>query len=273
MWRVVAIDDEPPALLALEHALRDIEDFSLVGTTIDPRQASALIDELKPDVVFLDIHMPGLTGFDVVRELGERMPPVVFLTAYDQHAIGAFESHAIDYLLKPLDRNRLGQTLRLLRQRLTERRAARLTTAISAQMRDLLATMGVTPGGAAAQPVESRVGVPHRISLRSKGRTVLLDPQTIERVEVFDNDLRIVVGRETLVVRDTLTSLQHQLPTSQFVRVHRSMLVNIQRVRSVEPSGQSEYLLHMIDGARVRTGRTYRDQVRAALGLGSGQKE
>jgi two-component system LytT family response regulator len=262
VWRVMAVDDEPPALLAIEQLFRDVPDFVLVLTTTDSVTAADLIRAERPDVLLLDIQMPGTDGFGVLEAIGEPQPAVVFLTAYHQHAIAAFDAQAQDYLLKPVDPARFQQTLSLLRRRLTERITSRVTPQLRAMLRYLDAS--TAPPGLSVARAPSGLS---RITIRHDGRAVLLDPLSIDRVESDNNDLRIFVGRERYEIRETLTHFATQLPSSHFARVHRSALVNVSRVRAVEPYLHGDYVLHMTDGTRVITGRSYRDVVRTVFRL------
>jgi two-component system, LytTR family, response regulator len=255
-WRVVAVDDEPPALHALEQAFRTVPDYELIATMTDPMSAAERIAELRPDVLLLDIQMPGRDGFELLEELHtvRAVPPaVVFCTAYHEHALRAFDAQAIDYLLKPLDPARFRRTLDLLRQRLP----GTLAPDTVRQLRALLlgASAGASPAG----------HQPARLSIKVDGRTVLLDPRTIDRLELRDEVVRIHAGRDRFDVRSSLSSLSEQLPAEQFLRVHRAAVVNVSRVRMVEPYLQGDYILHLLDGSRVVTGRTYRDVVRATF--------
>jgi two-component system, LytTR family, response regulator len=255
-WRVIAVDDEPPALLAIRQALADVQDFTLIASCDDAQAAVPVIERERPDVVLLDIQMPGLTGFELVQELQSRvapMPAVVFCTAWHEHAIAAFEAQAQDYLLKPLDPARFARTLDLLRRRLASPPG---TAHLKAQLRAILTALDAEPTVA-----------PTRYAVRHAGRTVLLDPATIEHLTTDGNVVRLASGRDRYVVRDTLTRVLEDLPAEMFLRVHRGAAVNASRVRAVEPYLRGDYLLHMADGSRIVTGRTYREAVRSAFRL------
>ena len=251
-WRAVAVDDEPPALERLRTLLREAPAFELVAAYDDPAQAVAELRRSPPDVLFLDIQMPGLSGFDVVRALGDAAPLVVFVTAYDEHAIRAFEVSAVDYLLKPIHRERLAHTL----ERVAERLAGAPRPELGAQVAE------VVRGLQAALPA-----APLRIALKLRDRHLLLDPATIDRVDADGNLLHVQVGQERHAIRETLTAFGERLPAGMFVRVNRSTLVNVARVRQVEPWFNGDFVLVLADGARVTSGRSYRERLRAALGL------
>ncbi|HEX8319774.1 LytTR family DNA-binding domain-containing protein [Longimicrobium sp.] len=249
VWRAIAVDDEPPALKRLSSLLAEVPGVRLVGTYDDPREAVPAIERERPDLLFLDIQMPEMTGFELVAALGDECPLVIFVTAYDEHAIRAFEVNALDYLLKPVQRERLAATLARARERLSTRSASE----IQAQLHAVLRGMGA--------------GAPARVAVRTGTRVLLLDPATIDRVEADGNTLTLYAGRERVEFRETLTAFEARLPPGRFVRVSRSTVVNLASVRQVEPWFNGDYVLILADGAKVTTGRTYRDRVRAALGL------
>lgn len=251
VWRAIAVDDEPPALKRLSALLAEVPGVRLVGTYDDPREAVPAIEREQPDLLFLDIQMPEMTGFELVAALGDECPLVIFVTAYDEHAIRAFEVNALDYLLKPVQRERLAATLARARERLTTRTASE----IQAQLHAVLSSLGMG------------TGAPARVAVRTGTRVLLLDPATIDRVEADGNTLTLHAGRERVEFRETLTAFEARLPPGRFVRVSRSTVVNLASVRQVEPWFNGDYVLILADGAKVTTGRTYRDRVRAALGL------
>lgn len=255
-WRVLAVDDEPPALLAITQALADVPDFTLVATCDDAENAVSVVDRERPDVVLLDIQMPGLSGLEIAQVLHSRAEPppaIVFCTAWQEHAIAAFEAQAQDYLLKPLDPVRFARTLDLLRRRLA---SPPNTTHLKAHLRALLTALDTEP-----------TRTPARYAVRHAGRTVLLDPATIEHLTTDGTVVRLTSGRERYTVRETLARVLADLPATTFLRVHRSAAVNTARVRAVEPYLRGDYLLHMADGSRIVTGRTYREAVRGAFQL------
>jgi two-component system, LytTR family, response regulator len=251
-WRAVAVDDEPPALKRIRSLLAGFDEVELAAAYSDPAEALRAVRARPPDLLFLDIQMPGMSGLDFAAALGEPMPLVVFVTAFDEHALRAFELHALDYLLKPIERDRFRLTMERVLRRLESNTAGELVP----RLRALLAT------------VEGRGGAaPARLSLRSGEGFVVVDPAEIDRVAVDGNTIRVFVGRESYAFRDTLAAFEARLPPRGFVRVHRSLLVNVERIRRVEPWFNGDLVLTLSDGTQVVTGRTYREQVRRALGL------
>jgi two-component system, LytTR family, response regulator len=256
---VVAIDDEPPALLAFRQAMSQFPDFVVAATSDDPLAAETLIRAERPAVVFLDIQMPGRTGFDIVQALGADRPLVVFVTAYDAFAVRAFDANAVDYLLKPIVPARLRETLDRLRRQLTAVRAGDAAARLDAVVEQLRQQ--------AAQPALAVDPMASRVSVRAQGRTTFLDPRLIDRVDASDNEIVIAIGAQRLRIREPLGEFEARLPQSLFLRVHRSTLVNRARITHTEPYFHGDVVIHLANGTHVVSGRSYRVQVRRALGL------
>ena len=245
--RVMVVDDEPLARDHLAALIADERDMQVVAEAAGGSEAVRLIRSVRPDGVFLDVQMPGLNGFDVVRALrGDEVPLIVFVTAYDQHAVNAFEISAVDYLLKPV----IEERFRIAARRLVERARAPKT-------QDMLARLSafadrVAPAGS------------DRIPLAVDGRTLLVSPREVDWAEAADDHVRVHVGKTIHVLRETMATLEARLGDG-FLRVHRSALVNVQRVREVQPWVKGDYVLILHDGTRLTSGRTYRNRVRALL--------
>ena len=258
-WRALVVDDEPPARALLSAMVASSPSLEPAGECADGEEAVVAIRERRPDLVFLDVQMPGLTGFDVIARVGaERMPLVIFVTAYDAYALRAFDAHVFDYLLKPVEPARFDEAVR--------RAAARLTSderagdgVLARRLEELVADVRAA----------ARVG--ERIPLRTAGaggaRAVLLRPAEIDRVDSEGNYLHVRAGAQTFVVREPLADFQARLPASQFARLNRSVLVNLDRVREVQPWFRGDYVVILADGERVVTGKTYRAEVRRLFGL------
>jgi len=252
--RVVVVDDEEPARELLRALLGGRGDVEIVGEAGDGADAVRLAAAARPDVAFLDVQMPGMTGLEVAAALeATGAPPlVVFVTAYDRYAIQAFEVSACDYLLKPFDAARLDATMRRVHARLAEGRGD--SAPGRTELRDLLRL------AAGAEPAP--------IALRVNDRHVFVDPRDIEWIEMDDKAARVhlVSARETpLVVRESMSSLEARLDATRFLRVHRSAIVNRLHVREMQPWFKGEQVLVLRGGARVVTGPTYRDAVLRAL--------
>ncbi len=248
LLRAIVVDDEPLARRRLRSLLADEADVEIVGEYGNGRDAVAAIRELSPDLVFLDIQMPELDGFGVVREVGvTQMPAVVFVTAYDEYALKAFEVHAFDYLLKPVDRDRFASTLRRARGKVRGDDARTLSIRLGALLSEL---------GCARHE-------PPRLPIRKDGRIFLVKPDDIDWLEADGNHVRVHVGKESHLIRETLSNLETRLPARSFMRIHRSTLVNIARIREIQPWFQGDYVLLLTDGTRLTSGRSYRDKVRS----------
>ena len=238
--RVLIVDDEPLARARLRELVADDPALVLAGECANGRDAVTAIVRDDPDIVLLDVQMPELDGLGVVRAVGaDRMPVTVFVTASDAHALSAFDVHAVDYVLKPVERDRFTEALRRAKHR-----------------------VGQDAAGVGRIQLAALVT---RLALKLEGRTLFISPATIDWVEALDNHVRLHLGRETLVVRDTLTHLAERLPPGLFLRVHRSTLVNTDRIREIQPWFGGEYAIVLTDGTKLTTGRRYRATVQAFL--------
>jgi two-component system LytT family response regulator len=248
---VLIVDDEPPARRGLRDLLEPYNDVAIVAEAASGQQAIEAIETLSPDLVFLDIQMPDGDGFEVVRAIGiERMPVTIFATAYDSYALKAFDAHALDYLLKPYDRDRFEIALDRARERL--RRARR-------EPDDRLASF--------LDQLDARMRHLRRIPVRTGERTRLIDVAEVEYFEAEANYVRLHTARGSPLHRETLTALESRLDPARFLRVHRSLIVQLSRVAEVESLPSGEYVLYLHGGAHLTTGRTYRAAVQQALGL------
>ncbi len=248
-FRALIVDDEPLARERLRTLLASETDFRIVAECADGETAVAAIEESRPDVVFLDVQMPELDGFEVLDALGEGTPPlIVFVTAYEEYALRAFEASALDYLLKPFDRARFRRTIERVRARLAEPAAA-----APADVRALLARLG---------EAHAR---PKRFVVREGSRLVFVPVETIDHIESAGNYVRLHTGGASHLYRATLAELERRLDPDVFVRVHRSAIVNIERVRKAEPFFHGEYILTLADGTRVTSTRTYGARLRELL--------
>lgn len=249
--RTLIVDDEPPARERLRQLLRDEPRVELLGECANGREAVDAIRAQHPDLVLLDIQMPGLNGFGVLEELGAATPPaVIFVTAYDRFALQAFEVHAVDYLLKPFDRERFQTALRRAITRLEQRDAGDLNQRI----RDLLADL--KPGSAPVQ----------RLAVRSTGRVVFVKVEDIDWVESADNYVNLHVGHEAYLHRETMNALEQSLPAQTFMRISRSTIVNVDRIKELQPMFHGDYTVILRNGVRLTLSRGYRDKLQALIG-------
>ncbi len=253
--RVLVVDDEPPAREGMVALLERLEGFEAIGTSANGRAALEDIERLDPDLVLLDIQMPEMDGFEVIRAVGpDRMPPLVFITAYDEYALRAFEVNAIDYLLKPFDDARFAMAMN---------RAAHVVREgdLGALTRRLLGVLG--------DPVED-VTSPGpfltRIVVKKTRATLLVPVEDVDWIEAADYCVRIHASGKTHVVREAMHRLERRLDPQHFFRAHRSGIVNLDRVAeiAVSPSGELVMVLH--SGARVRLSRSRRTELERRLG-------
>ena len=252
LLRVAIVDDEPLARERIRGFLALEPDVTIVGEAADGAAAIDLLQETEADLLFLDIQMPEVDGFAVLRMLGaERVPVTLFVTAYDQYALQAFEAHALDYLLKPFDRERFARAVARARELIRGRRAG-------GDFDDrLAAALRQTAPGAWAD----------RIAAKAGSRTVLLRTDQIDYVEAASNYLRLWVGPEKLLIRETLQSLETRIDPARFLRIHRSFLVNLDRVKEVEPFFHGDAILTLTDGRKLTLSRTYRARFEERYGL------
>lgn len=250
--RVIVVDDEAPARARLRRFLQAEPDFNLVGECQHGLQAVEIIRQERPDAVFLDVQMPRLNGFGVCETIGPaEMPIVVFVTAYDQYALKAFEVCAIDYLLKPFDQERFRLTLDRLRQRAVKPPPASVTSELELLLKELRSS--------------SSAACPERLALRTEGKVVFLRLEEIDRVEAEGNYVRFHAGTTTHLVRETMNWCEQQLPAKRFLRISRSVIVNVDRVREVQPLFYGDHAVLLRDGTRLTLSRTHRDRLSALL--------
>ena len=257
--RTILVDDEPLAIQGLQLRLEKHEDVEIVETCSNGREAIRAIKTHKPDLVFLDIQMPGFDGFSVIQGLMEVEPPLfVFVTAYSDHAIRAFEAQAADYLMKPVEEDRLADTLDRVRQRLAEKRGAEEV----GRLKEVLAE--VAPESMAVEGVEdshSSSRYEKLINIKDRGQIFRVDVDSIEKIDAAGDYMCIYTGDNTLILRETMKDLEKRLDPRRFQRVHRSCIVNLDLVRQVKPHTNGECFLVLDSGSQVKVSRSYRDVV------------
>lgn len=257
--RVLLVDDEPPARSHLRALLAERDDVEVAGECGDGVSAIAAIHEMRPDLVLLDIQMPELDGLAVVREVGvDEMPTVIFVTAHDAHALAAFELNALDYILKPVDRERFARAL----DRVVATRGA-----------------GVTPDRVALQALMDSMDAlraeretPDRLAIRADGRVAFIRIADIDWAESDGDMVRLHIGRAVIPHRTTMARLEERLTSAggtgtvgQFLRIRRSTIVNVERIREIQPWFQGDFVLLLADGTRLHSGKRYRDVVRGLI--------
>jgi two-component system LytT family response regulator len=250
--RALVVDDEPVARRGLLRLLRLEPDIEVVGECGDGHAAIAAIATHAPDLVFLDVQMPEIDGFGVVGAVGgDRMPAVVFVTAFDQHAVRAFDAQAIDYVLKPIDPERFRRAVQRARARL-----ARPDDGFIDRLSTALAAIGR----------EAPPRWPGRLAIRSQGRVRLVDIDAVERIVAAGNYVEIHAGGKTHLLRETMARLEARLDPGRFVRISRAAIVAIARIREVQPLFNGDFVVLMQDGAQANGSRRYRAALDALLG-------
>lgn len=268
--RALIVDDEALSRRGLQIRLADAADFEVVGEAVHGRAALEAIRTLHPDVVFLDIEMPGLSGFDVLRQLPtESLPMVVFVTAFDRYAVDAFDAHALDYLLKPVDRNRLARTLDKLREERRLRAHAAQRDRLVALMADLRGA-GEMPEASLDDLAGCEPGGPPRVLPIREGKDIVCLPiDDIDWIDAAGDYMCVHAHGATHILRGTMKSLEVRLDPERFQRVHRSTIVNLARVKRLRAHMNGEYFLDLDGGHELKLSRTYRDRLGRLLGAGS----
>jgi two-component system LytT family response regulator len=262
--KTLIVDDESLARRGLAHRLKKIVDIEVIGEARNGREALDLIKKKEPDLVFLDIQMPGVSGFEVVQQLDvETMPIILFLTAYDEYAVQAFEVNALDYILKPIDEERLHQVLDKVRTNLKQKRALK--------HRRLLLKLASNISGKNISSLEEledndveNLGPkePSRLAIRDGGRTTWVNQDDIEWIDAAGDYMCVQAGGVTYIMRKTMKELEQELDDSILQRIHRSTIVNIRQVREMESHINGEYFLTLDSGHRVKLSRTYKDKLK-----------
>jgi len=244
--RALIVDDEPLARERLRRFLAREQDFEFIGECGNGDAAVEAITTLRPDVVFLDVEMPEASGFDVLAQIpAEVRPLIVFVTAYDRYAIEAFDAHAIDYLLKPFTRERFSRAVERLRQQLARESRAEIDERVNA----LLAARNATGGQFL-----------RRVMIKTAGRIYFIDTADVDYIGAEGNYLALHVGAETHLVRETMAELLTKLDPAEFVRIHRSTIVNAQRVKELRPLFSGDYRALLRDGTQLNLSRAYREE-------------
>lgn len=259
--RTILVDDEKLAIQGLELRLQAFDDIEIVATCHNGREAIRKIKTLKPDLVFLDIQMPGFDGFSVVQGIMDIDPPLfVFVTAYSEHAIKAFEAQAIDYLMKPVEPDRLADTMERVRARLSDKRTSdeleRLRNVINEVAPNAADNLASLDDDIAASTRFEKL-----INVKDRGQIFRVDVESIERIDAAGDYMCIYTADNSLILRETMKDLEKRLDPRTFQRVHRSTIVNLDQVRQVKPHTNGECFLVLESGAQVKVSRSYRDVV------------
>jgi two-component system LytT family response regulator len=253
--RTLIIDDEPLARKRLRELLKDDAEIELVGECADGDEALIAIHELTPDLIFLDVEMPALDGLAVSRAVAREKnsagaPFIIFVTAHDQYAARAFDVRAVDYLLKPFDRTRFSQALQRAKDQLREKQDRR----INQQILEMLAKM------------KAPQTYLDRLVIKTKERVFVLKTDEIDWIEAEGNYVRVHFGKQSSLIRETLSHLAAQLDPRKFPRIHRSRLVNLDRIQELQPWSHRDYRIILRNGTQLTLSRSYREQLYQLLG-------
>ena len=252
MYRALIVDDEPLARKRIRRMLSGESDITVVGECADGLSAVSAINDLSPDLVFLDVQMPEMNGLEVIRAVGpRRLPALVFVTAYDAYALQAFEAEALDYLLKPFDPMRFNETLQRVRRRL----GGQGGDEISEQIRRLASRFGAEPKYL------------QRLVVKTGDRVLLLNVGEVDWLEAAGNYVCVHVGKQNHIVRDSLGNLESRLDPEHFARIHRSTVVNLDRIRELRPHWHGDYKLILQSGQVLPLSRRYRQALADKLGI------
>ncbi len=257
--RTILVDDEKLAIQGLQLRLEKYPDVEIIDTCSNGREAIRKIKTEKPDLVFLDIQMPGFDGFSVVKGVMEIEPPlIVFVTAYQEHAVKAFEANAVNYLMKPVDESKLDDTLARVRQRLADKRSAEEAE----KLKTVLAEVAPDAVEQIPEDVDPNADRYEKlINIKDRGQIFRIDVDTIEHIEAAGDYMCIRTADNSLILRETMKDLEKRLDPRRFQRVHRSTIVNLNLVRQVKPHTNGECFLVLDSGQQVKVSRSYRDVI------------
>jgi two-component system, LytTR family, response regulator len=249
--RAIIVEDEPLGRERIRSLLNGDREIEIIKECANGREAVAAIAELQPDLIFLDVQMPEMNGFEVLESIAaEEMPAVIFVTAYDQYAVKAFEFHALDYLLKSFDPERFAAAVRRAKLQIASGRAEKLDDRIAALIQEL----------------QARKPRPERLIIRSGGRIVFLRVADIDWISAADNYVCLHTGQESHLLRETMSNIEARLDPDKFIRLHRSTIVNLDRVARLEPLFHGDYSVLLTDGTELVMSRTYREKLERPLG-------
>lgn len=248
--RLLLVDDEPLIRKGVRHALSGVPDVEVIGECGGGNEAIHAISRSRPDLVLLDVHMPDCSGLEVVREIGPaNMPPVIFITAYDDYAVSAFELNAVDYILKPFEEARLRQSIERARNRISQDSQA----ALSQKLGMLLETQ--------------KRRWPERLVVRDGERYEFVPVESIDWIEAANNYVLLHCGSKQRLLGETMTSLEGRLDPAKFARVHRGRIVNVKKIVALHPLFSGTYALELQGGVRITTGRQYKDIMQNLLNV------
>ena len=262
----IIVDDEPLALSLLRSQLEACSGVEVIAECKNGRHAIEVVQRMAPELMFLDIEMPGLNGFDVVKALqGDVMPMVVFATAYDRYAVSAFDMHAVDYLLKPFDQKRLQlSVLRAAERSQISKNGVVSKNAMISAFNTINSKKIKNNSTANAEKFES-LGVGRKIAIKDDNTITMVPIRDIDWIDAAGDYMCVHVVGKTHILRSTMKDLLEKLDASQFKRVHRSTVVNLDRIEQVVPHAKGEYFLTLAGGARIKVSRNYRDSIKSFI--------
>ena len=265
--RVLIVDDEPLARRGIRVRLERMAGIEVIGECENGDEAVTAIEDLRPDLVFLDVQMPVLDGFGVVEALGpDSMPITIFVTAYNEHALRAFEAHALDYLLKPIDDERFERAVARARLRIEQAQQSELGRRLASVMAEFgAASERIPPSPQGRDPAEGAAPV-RRFVVSSLGRLTVVPAEEVDWVEAAGNYVSVHVGKAIYLLRESMAEMERKLDPERFVRIHRSTIVNIEKVNTLEPYFNREFIVTLRDGTKLKLSRSYRDRLDALLG-------
>jgi two-component system, LytTR family, response regulator len=266
--RALVVDDESLAREALLVMLGGDPEIEVIAECRNGKEAVTAIREQSPEVVFLDIQMPEMDGFQVVEEVGAmQMPVTIFVTAYDKHALRAFEAHALDYLLKPFDHDRFNTALQRAKTFVRQQKLSEISEGLFAMLQDLKLKTAEPPTEVdSKKPERTAQKEPiDRVVIKAGGRIYFLKVEEIDWVEGAGDYLSLHSGNQTHLIRETMGSFHAKLNPQKFLRIHRSTLVNIERIKDIRPLFKGEYLITLTTGIRLKASRGYRHELQLLL--------
>ncbi|MBX3738222.1 MAG: response regulator transcription factor [Candidatus Didemnitutus sp.] len=271
--RILVVDDESAARRRIVRLLERDHDVLVVGEAASGAEAVRQVAAEKPDLIFLDVQMPEMGGFKVLEALGPRPPAVIFVTSRDQHALQAFEVNAVDYLLKPFEDDRFAAALRRAKSELIRRQTDALSAELAKLLQHLQANAGAVAASvatgslapakpAAAEGSASQEAITReRVLLRSGGEIYFIKAEEIDWIEAEGDYMKFHAGGRVHLLRETMANLEDRLDSKRFIRIHRSTIVNIDRVKKLSPSFAGEYAVILHDGTKLRLSRGYHDRL------------
>jgi len=247
--RTVIVDDEPLARKRIHDLLREDKQIDIVGEFGGGAEALQLLQSERADLLFLDVQMPEVDGFELLEAIEGLVPAIVFVTAFDKYALRAFDAHAVDYLLKPFNEGRFRQALQRAKEKIGKNNGGHMSVELMAMLKD-------AQGGRKSTD---------RLVIKSGGRVLFLKAAEIDYVEAAGNYLNLYVGKDTHLIRETMQGLEARLDPERFLRIHRSTIVNLERIKELQPWFGGEYVVILRDGRKLTLSRTYRARVQQLL--------